>query len=647
MAFEFFRRRKRLVLMLMVILMVSFLVGGTLLDFIVKPSSKNPIVGTIRGGQIRSTELIQANNDVELLQHIGLADEPFVFMLLANGQRASETYMLLEAEARQSGISIPIAEVDSFFASRGISGKQMDALVSQLRQYSPDITTDQVRGALARWMMVRRVFLNSLDEVPQSQTFLMRLFDDLNEEINLRLVHFTAESQLDKAGNVEPAAILEQFNRYRQTQPRQYTKENPFGFGYYQPDRVNVEYLFLNQLALQRALQPTPQDIQDHYIAHRDQYTVQVPVTAPAGGSAASQPGSQPTTQQFRTEPMTFSQARPRIQQELSNEMTQRAMNDAAGQAANLLAENIGRAAQSQPTSQMANPYEFVVQNMLAPAGELLARPVSLTVKDVPLRDVITSLSQASGVGVAFPYDQGGQYQLSGDVHVSLKGDAKTLGEALAQIQSQLPDLPGQLQWVRLSTIPNAIFASGPVQLLPLQAGQTGLSSHSELAANELIVAAVTEATAQGKPMISVVFGAKAFNPEGTMETGAEGSTMNVVGQASGRLMWRLAAVQLAHAPAAVDSADQLPGLIAKQVETDLKLAHAFDLARQDAEGFLAKVKDDDLAKAAEKAKLQASQTDFFPRKTVAYPRQQLLYAYQQDPQRAMLMSMLVPAGRV
>jgi len=630
MAFRFFRRRQKIVIIIMVLLMVSFLLSFMFRGNSSRSAGYNPQIATTRFGPLTLKDRNAAKFDLDLLQQLRIGDAAFWYLLNANGQDVDLAYATLIQEADASGLTVSDSEADRFFEARELTGNQYLALLSQLRERFSGITDQRVRNAVKRWLKVTKMFVNEAVAPPASQAELRRLYRDLNEMLNLSVVRLDANDFLDQAQEPQPSRIVEQFNAFRETLAGFPDEDNPFGFGYKYPDRVQLQYLFIDRTAVERVVEPTDKQVMDYYIAHLDQFTKQLPADAEESGAttadgAASEPASDTTTSApasgpaFRTVQMTFTEAREQVFQTLKNDMVQIAMRNLTDRA-----ERLAEAVELPPDSPV-NPYESVQRALIQPADDLLAKTIDVRIDSVPLSKAIEKLGRLAGVRIAYPWGEHGRRKLDPALRVSVRGDGITLAAALAQIDDQIRDWP-KLTWARCTMLGDAIFPAGGVEFLPVVATQTPLLDVPQLQRDPVLGSAFT-APQDGQPLLYLAFGTRVLNPRGSgLELGREGPRMYVLGARPGRLLWRLLDAKPSMALEPVEDVSQLDEQVRKKVVEDLKLQQAFELASLKARQILAEArKATDLVDVAKKAGYEAWDTKFFARKMRVSPQEQLI----------------------
>ena len=626
MAFSFFRRRQKLVIIIMVALMISFLVGVQGLKGLLKSGqggSGETAIGDSKYGELTAIQRAYAYQDIEHLQMLGLTNPlqggslDFVYMVAVNGPEASTAFALLGTEAAAMGYKITPGEIDQWFADRGLVGEKFDAFVTQLRERSREITAGFLKEIVGRWLLVNKAYKASMVSVPPTEAETKQLYRDLNEKIDLEIAAISALDMLDEVAQPSDEQIVEQFNKYRTEIPGSYSDSNSFGFGYVQPHRANVQYLLINQAAITQVSQVGSDAIQNYYMDHRSQFvkTVEQPEAEVTDAETQPAPAAPKQVQ------MTFSEARDQIFQLLQEEMMANRMADLASRARSIL-DSLDEA-----TLAGANPYDLVVGKLLSPADDLLAsRTGSLDIQAQRLDGAIKMISDAAGVQIAYPVGNVDQYTIDPAIEITITVADASLGEALAAVTRQLPGVES-LTWVKCAGMVDAIFSAGPAKTLPVIADQTGLSDFRKLQANQVLAYSMS---GPGQFLLEQVSKARPFGGTSGMEAGSEGAKMRVFsvnGSAGGELHWRLAQAEASHALEQITSADELAGEIRSQVSDDIKTEAAYAIALDKAGALEVEAAKTDLKTAAEALGVSTSETGLFARKTRRLPQQEI---YQQ-----------------
>jgi hypothetical protein len=628
MALQFFRRRQKLVVFIMVMLMISFLIGGYGLSQAFQRGRGSATLGTSKFGKVMMADLVRANEDLTVLRVLNrsVVDQDFA-TLMANEGNIALAYVLLGQEAAQSSAIVTDEDIDSFFIQRGMGKARLQGLLTALKPRIPTLSIQRLRDIVARWLRVEKFFARRIFFVASpvcrsaavSEQELRYLYRDLMERIDLRVAAIKAEDFLDEAAEPNDAEIQTQFQTYRADPPGRYGEENPFGFGYAQPHRASVRYLLIRQDVLERVARPTDEELRAHYISHRASYVRKVPLASQPTSEAASQPTSEAASKpvSYRDEPMTFSQAKAEIVKELSDQAVRKAVESLVSQAKTWVDRYAAEAHDSA-----ADVYEYVLTRMTAPADTVLAREITdLHIQAQPLEPAVKALAEKAGLeAIAFPWGKQGDRTLDPNVKVTVEADSITLGEALDKLCVQLK-WP-KLKWAMTPGLKGALFSvagDDGVDFFPIQVRHTAPLDMQEMLRDEVLGHSYTSAD---EPLSRIVFTAQPFRQAaqgGGMKVGEDGPGMIVTDPRPGRLLWRLAAAEPAHAPLLVDD---VPGL-KDRVKRDIRIRAAFERAVEKARQLREQASKVGLSAAAKKAGLETFQTGPFPRRVEISPLRQ------------------------
>ncbi|MBI5722815.1 MAG: hypothetical protein HZA50_02570, partial [Planctomycetes bacterium] len=138
MAFGWFRRRQKLILIVMAFLMVSFLIGFQGFDAFIQKDPGKEEIGKTRHGKLVRNDLMAAKVEMDLLGEMAgilYRSDPLQIEELravAEQKEASNAFALLLVEARQSGVKVTDQDVADFFTSAGLKDDQYNAQIKQL-----------------------------------------------------------------------------------------------------------------------------------------------------------------------------------------------------------------------------------------------------------------------------------------------------------------------------------------------------------------------------------------------------------------------------------------------------------------------------------------------------------------------------------
>jgi len=625
MALGFFRRRQKMVIIIMVALMVSFLVGSYGFNMLFSTDPMKDQIGRTRAGEVLRRDWYSAQADLEVLGSIGLGnpyryppwptETAYLQLTRGNGDRAGDAYMLLLAEAKAAGILVSEADVDAFFAEIGCFGNSYKELMSELRSRRR-WTEKTVRYVVRNWLLINKGFAESNVNCPPSETEVRLTYRDVTEQIDLRVMRLKAEDYLEDVPDPNQASIDGHFNRYRTCFPGRTRKVDDMGFGYRQPGRASVQYLLVRGEVLERITEPAFDLVIDYYNRNKGEFVKKVPVGPPAtkAAGAASQPASRPT----RDVQMTFAEAKEQIVEKLRSEAVQARMDEVVSLVENKVRRFLeGR---GDPNQAFASVREEMTRSAEKALGVVLQ---GVKIDGTPLDEAVAALARAARLrAICYPWGTHGSQTLLPSVTVTLQADGITLGEALERIGEQVkwpPEGSGKLHWALCEGFKGVLFSVRAqvrgVDFFPLSVNRTAPSTFTELSEDGVLGYAFAS-PARGRTLAQIVFSAKGLstNPrETSMATvGQMGTRMYVMGDKTGRLVWRLVAIEEEHMPRALIDRPELRG----QVVKDLKLVAAFKKATDAAGKIEDAAKKFGLETVAARQKRETFTTDLFARKT-------------------------------
>ena len=220
-----------------------------------------------------------------------------------------------------------------------------------------------------------------------------------------------------------------------------------------------------------------------------------------------------------------------------------------------------------------------VVEAQAVAVASFKRRPETLLNRTIPMISIQAQpLDQAIAAiaaqatprlgAIVFPFGTFGKVSIDAAVKVSLVGKEMTVGEALAKIVAQVPEL--KLSWSACEGFDNVLFATGQVDVMPASVVKSGLITTEQLGTGPMGGAYVeTPNVGRGwTPLNQMDFAAMTRNvaqPEA-----------GVAGQ--GTLLWRLVEYKAAEAPTEMDDATK------KRVVADCRTMQAFELAKAKAQ---------------------------------------------------------------
>ena len=245
MAFKFFRRRQKMVIVIMALLMISFLVGVQGFQMLTRKNPRKREVGTTLFGSLRAGEIWTGTTDIELLsrnvrlgspqrmiQQLWPTDLEFLTIESRN-ERPGVAYALLLQEARDNGVLVTEADIDSFFeqVGRPVDSDAYRAMISDLKAGS-QMAAKHLRSAVARWLTINKAYMAAAAiNVPPSEAELRRLYRDLNEQIDLHVASIPAERFVDEIPQPAQADVQTQFDDFKNLPAGNYCFTTDDGLG--------------------------------------------------------------------------------------------------------------------------------------------------------------------------------------------------------------------------------------------------------------------------------------------------------------------------------------------------------------------------------------------------------------------------------
>jgi hypothetical protein len=188
-------------------------------------------------------------------------------------------WLLLKEEAHNAGVRVSNAdagEVLSRAIPKLLNGATYGQLMGSMMQRGT--AEGQVLKAFADLLAVFQYarFISSCENVTVGQMAQAAWFD--RETIDVNFVKFDAEQFLEAVPEPNEKQVNEHFAKYKTYFAGDVTDENPFGFGYKLPERVQLEYLVLKVSDVKSIVKtPTFEETEEYYQKNREQFTKKVP----------------------------------------------------------------------------------------------------------------------------------------------------------------------------------------------------------------------------------------------------------------------------------------------------------------------------------------------------------------------------------
>ncbi|MHC4569269.1 MAG: hypothetical protein ACYTE3_26370 [Planctomycetota bacterium] len=314
---KWFRRNNKKVMAVVVIVIMIGFIGGTALTQLLQRNTRMSDVVAYLGDEtkVRRSDLASARRELEVLQMLR-ADALlrmdiqgfFLGELLFSERTASAAIVnRLKATIRQGQFSISDRQVNAVYErvaladlywhclqyeaqAAGISldndevARDLVKIIPQLfggasyRQVIGQIMSqvrlpeDQIIGTLGKLLAVREYasMMCSSEDVTTQQ--IMHAASIEQEGVDAGYVRFDASAFTEKLDDPDDAKLAEQFEKHKDSFAGAVSDDNPYGFGYKLPDRVQLEYIAVKLDDVRTIVEPPTQDeMGDYYNRNKAQ----------------------------------------------------------------------------------------------------------------------------------------------------------------------------------------------------------------------------------------------------------------------------------------------------------------------------------------------------------------------------------------
>jgi len=199
-------------------------------------------------------------------------------------------WLLLKNEVQLAGIRITNDDAGQLLARvipQLFDGQTYSQLMAQLvnRYGIPEAQIWATFGKLLAVFQYAHLICETCN-VTGSQLIHMAGFE--NETIDVEFVKFDSDvfcdwslvtrDPCDERRATSDEELLEHFNKYKNFFAGEVSEENPYGFGYKLPDRVQLEYIAVKLDDISPAVPPpTSQETEEYYQKHTEQFTESIP----------------------------------------------------------------------------------------------------------------------------------------------------------------------------------------------------------------------------------------------------------------------------------------------------------------------------------------------------------------------------------
>ncbi|MFW6336132.1 MAG: hypothetical protein ACOC3G_03290 [Phycisphaeraceae bacterium] len=309
---KFFRKYNKQILVVGgVLLMVIFLIQPAISIFM--PSGAGRVEGTIDGVDVTLGEQQQATAQMRLLGGLNpllaqdVGDDPL-------------RWIQLQRRANQLGLSASQQEVGSFLADLGVGTEQLAQLVlrfettedavyntvrsylavSKYRNLASGVVTQSVLERLGAMAQAQQAFSQAREFNQQGQAQLavflqqqaMQIYAaaeghqrvsepavrhtvrDSSAQVSGRVVLLRASERTDQVDEPTEAELEELFEQYKGVAPGE---GEPYGFGYFIPDRIRVEWLSVSRSDVADTIEIDEAEAVAYYRENEERFQPQAP----------------------------------------------------------------------------------------------------------------------------------------------------------------------------------------------------------------------------------------------------------------------------------------------------------------------------------------------------------------------------------
>jgi hypothetical protein len=183
-------------------------------------------------------------------------------------------WLLLQNEAQLAGIRISNAQVGELLGRvipqlfEGQTYSQLiGAIITQQR-----IPEDQILTTLGKLLAVLQYSSTVCSNEDLTTRQIMQAASTEEERVNVEFVKFDSAVFAEKQELPGEDKIAEHFNKYKAIAPGAVSDENPHGFGYKLPDRVQLEYIAVKLDEVKTIVKrPTQDELGDYYSRNKEQ----------------------------------------------------------------------------------------------------------------------------------------------------------------------------------------------------------------------------------------------------------------------------------------------------------------------------------------------------------------------------------------
>ena len=323
------KNSKKIMVFVVIFSMVSFVIGYTGLQiFFSLLGSDNPVRATLADGQkIRARDFTAAQTELRLLRMVGgdmillsqgqqgLIGPLLAHLLFPDSQAVAQAQLPIGLKQAAQRGQIPVSPdvVEEFFNEQAPSELVWILLKTEARNAGSIISDDMARNILqniipqlAKGIDANRYVQSVISQTGLTEGQIVRTFAELlgvmfyannvintqdvtlnqintmmgrnYEKFNADFVKIPAEWFIDPNSPVDSDEMKAQFEAFKTVLPGSFSEENPYGFGYKLPKRVQLEFMtVLLDDVKTKITPPTNEQLEEYYTRHIEQFRYQEP----------------------------------------------------------------------------------------------------------------------------------------------------------------------------------------------------------------------------------------------------------------------------------------------------------------------------------------------------------------------------------
>lgn len=325
---KWIRKNNRKIMVFVVIFsMVSFVIGSYGIQIIVNIfGGDNQLIAEYDGQKIKSQEFLRAQNELKVLQLLqadrllmsqqaGLSGPLMVHLLFRDSQLTGDLAAQLKQAVQQGQLPLSVEQIEDFFSKRPERAEILWILLKAetyragfllptssarmtLQSIIPQLTGGQgdyaqvmsaiIRSTTLSEEQILRTFADLMSILSYAGNIMNNQAVTINqvradvarsqERIDAEFVEITAADLVDPNITVADADLQQQFETYKAYEANNFTKENPYGFGYKLPKRVQLEYMVVPLDEVKKRIEkPTAEAVENYYSRNIEQYRSEIP----------------------------------------------------------------------------------------------------------------------------------------------------------------------------------------------------------------------------------------------------------------------------------------------------------------------------------------------------------------------------------